>query len=442
MYRSTTSFTTKDYDVRPKQILEDDFTSEEQIQEFLRIGYIEVYDGTLEITENGQYDVEDYQTADVNVSGGEVNLQSKEVTITENGTTTVRPDTGYDGLSDVGVTVATSGIDTSDATATASDMASGKTAYVNGQKITGNISTYLNTMLDTGNLKKFINNPTANRLEIAIGTPNNKIILGAPSSLASDVSYSRVASTIGLTADKLKKDEVVLGITGTYEGEDGGTLVVPDGMKFAYSSVISENLDMSNVRNCDYMFYNYRGTTLNVNNFQLTVITNAYGMFSNCSNLTQLDVSNLDTSNAAVLSEMFYYCSNLQNLVNNFNTSNVTSTQSMFMNCKKLQTINVTNWDVSNVQYLVQMFYSCQKLEDIDVSNWSLESATNLDAMFSGCNSLSNNSLNGILKMCITAVNSSVKTLKHIGLSSTQATTCQTLSNWDAFVAAGWSSGY
>lgn len=142
MYRSTTSFTTKDYDVRPKQILEDDFTSEEQIQEFLRIGYIEVYDGTLEITENGQYDVEDYQIADVDVPSSEPTLQSKEVTITENGTTTVRPDSGYDGLSNVGVTVATSGIDTSDATATASDMASGVTAYVNGEKITGNVLTY------------------------------------------------------------------------------------------------------------------------------------------------------------------------------------------------------------------------------------------------------------------------------------------------------------
>lgn len=34
------------------------------------------------------------------------------------------------------------------------------------------------------------------------------------------------------------------------------------------------------------------------------------------------------------------------------------------------------------------------------------------------------------------------KILAYIGLSSAQATTCQTLSNWDAFVAAGWSTGY
>lgn len=111
MYIALESFTTKNYDVRRKQILEEDFTTQDEIQEYLNIGYIEEYDGTLEITENGQYNVEDYETADVNVSGGEVNLQNKSVTITENGTQTISADTGYDGLESVAVTTSVSGSD-------------------------------------------------------------------------------------------------------------------------------------------------------------------------------------------------------------------------------------------------------------------------------------------------------------------------------------------
>ena len=43
MYKALKSFTTNNYDVRLNQILEDDFTTEEEIEEFLNIGYIRSY---------------------------------------------------------------------------------------------------------------------------------------------------------------------------------------------------------------------------------------------------------------------------------------------------------------------------------------------------------------------------------------------------------------
>ena len=70
MYRALESFATKNYDVKRKQLLEDDFTTAEEIQDLLNAGYIEVDTGAIKITENGQYNVEDYDLAKVNVEGG------------------------------------------------------------------------------------------------------------------------------------------------------------------------------------------------------------------------------------------------------------------------------------------------------------------------------------------------------------------------------------
>lgn len=290
--------------------------------------------------------------------GGEVNLQSKDITINQNGTTTVTADTGYDGLSDVDVTV--SGIlDTSDATATASDMASGKTAYVNGQKVTGNlyvandgISGSANSVTDSGGVLKFRRY-----------SPNNFII---PNQKRIDIfaPYSSVATAINLQAGQIKKDEVVLGVTGTYEGAKA---VLPNFIKFQGS------------------------------------------LATDFSWLVDVDLSNVTS-----MSEMFKDCSRMTSIVL-LDTSNIVNMNNIFNNCSSLTT--VPQFDTSNL--------------------------TNMTNAFLNCSALTNESLNNILAMCANATNYvGVKKLVSLGLSQTQATTCQTLSNWDAFVAAGWSSGY
>ena len=65
--------------------------------------------GTLSITQNGTADVTNYANANVNVSAPAPNLQSKDITITTNGTQTVTADSGYDGLNEVEITTNVSG---------------------------------------------------------------------------------------------------------------------------------------------------------------------------------------------------------------------------------------------------------------------------------------------------------------------------------------------
>ena len=69
MYRALESFTTGAYNVQRNELLEDDFTTQDEIQDLLDVGYIEVDDGAIKITQNGQYNVQPYDYAKVNVEG-------------------------------------------------------------------------------------------------------------------------------------------------------------------------------------------------------------------------------------------------------------------------------------------------------------------------------------------------------------------------------------
>lgn len=119
--------------------------------------------------------------------------------------------------------------------------------------------------------------------------------------------------------------------------------------------------------------------------------------------------------------------------------SSRTDLSEFFTNFQKLTTI--LGIDMSNATNISYMFQNCYRLENIPQFNAG--KVINMSNTFYNCSRLSNESLNNILAMCANAKSiTSNKTLKYIGLNSTQATTCQTLSNWSAAEAAGWTTGY
>lgn len=174
--------------------------------------------GTQVITPDENYDAIEQLVITVNVPVSQ--LQSKTVTITSNGNISVLPDTGYNGMAQVDLTVnVPAGTDTSDATATANDILKDKTAYVNGKKITGNIYE-TDSYGQTGD--SCIDNSYQDRLYITkdgSGLLSN-IILGPNTGITMGIERSKAATAIGLSANKIKKGEKILGVTGTYDGSE------------------------------------------------------------------------------------------------------------------------------------------------------------------------------------------------------------------------------
>lgn len=199
-----------------------------------------------------------------------------------------------------------------------------------------------------------------------------------------DISY------IFAGCDKLSSDELNRNLSAW---KLSGNLDISDAFRNCPSL---ERIDMNAFRNCNITklstLFSSDTKLKNITNIGNMNISKADGIsyvFSNCSTLTQLDLSNWDTRNVQYMIGTFSGCTNLTEInCSGWNTSKVYNMQAAFYNCKSLQTLPVRDWDTRSVMYMDNAFAYCESLTNLDVSKWDTSKVVELTNVFYHCSSL------------------------------------------------------
>ena len=191
----------------------------------------------------------------------------------------------------------------------------------------------------------------------------------------------------------------------------------------ALTTLDLSNFDTQNVTNMSYMFYNCDDLkTLDVSNFDTKNVTDMHNMFDGCYDLKTLDVSNFDTKNVTDMSQMFRGCWTLTILnLASFDTQNVTDMNGMFGSCSKLTILNLASFDTQNVTNMEYMFKGCSALKTLNLSNFDTKNVTNMEYMFNGCSTLKTLDLSNFDTKNVTNMEymfNGCSTLKTLDLSS------------------------
>ena len=151
--------------------------------------------------------------------------------------------------------------------------------------------------------------------------------------------------------------------------------------------------------NCNEMFsggYLNNMTYVDFSKFDTSNATSMERMFYQ-THITNLDLASFDTSNVTTFKEMFYYANSTSINVSSFRGKQVQSMQKMFAyasavtsidlsqlggtpklndltsafdNCKAATKINVSGITTAKVSKASKAFYYCEKVSELNLSNW------------------------------------------------------------------------
>ena len=112
-------------------------------------------------------------------------------------------------------------------------------------------------------------------------------------------------------------------------------------------------------------------------------------LFSECNNITSIDLSQYNTHNVTHMNSLFNNCKSLTHLnLSNFDTQNVINMNNMFSDCQCLTKLNLSIFDTQNVTDMSYMFFNCESLIYLNLNNFDTDKVTNINWMFKYCDEL------------------------------------------------------
>lgn len=289
-----------------------------------------------------------------------------------------------------GVNGSLESLDTSDADATANDIAMNKTAYVNGEKLEGTLFELETASIATDDV---VDNGSWVNIKSVL--PQD-YLFRKDSSITYNVAYKTLANAIGITPEKLITGNKVIGVSGNATSDADATAADIMKDKTAYVNGVKvvgtyEETGGESENNVKLVPDSTLSTTFKARAFitdigelDLQEMTSMYEAFSQFERLEKIGKLK-NTNKVTTWNGAFGYCKALTDLPDEIDTSSSTSMYETFRNCTALK--KVPKIDTSKVTDFYHTFYLCESLEEIP-ADFDVSGATQLKGTWTGCKSI------------------------------------------------------
>ena len=104
--------------------------------------------------------------------------------------------------------------------------------------------------------------------------------------------------------------------------------------------------------------------------------------------IPSIDLSQVSPSKIDSVNGIFYSCKNATEIGNITLPQGITDLSNMYSYCSLLSSVDISNINMSTVTDISNMFLNCSSITHVDFSNNNLSSITTMSSLFSGCTSL------------------------------------------------------